>query len=294
MHSPATLYSMVFMKAFISVDLEGMPYIVIPGHLNLRGPLYDEARRIATKITLIAADELSKNGFDNVVIADSHGPMVNLLVDDLPEYVEIVRGFPRPLSMVSGIEGCQVALFLGYHAKFGTAKSTFDHTYSGRSINRVEVNGIIASEFLLNTYAAGELGVPVVLVAGEAQLLVDDVKKFAPWAEALPLKHSMSRLSARSSSLVRIERELRDAVRKASNKHEKGKVELLVPKKPVKISIDFLASHFADAAELLPNVKRVDGLKVEYTARNMVEAYRVFELLGLASSGISALYESLR
>jgi D-amino peptidase len=282
------------MKAFISVDLEGMPYVVIPGHLNLRGPLYDEARRTATKITLITADELNKNGFDEVLIADSHGPMVNLLVDDLPEYVEIVRGFPRPLSMISGVDGCQIALFLGYHAKFGTAKSTFDHTYSGRSINRVEVNGIPASEFLLNAYVAGELGVPVILVAGDAQLLDDDVKKYAPWAETVALKHSMSRLSARSSSLTRIEKELRESVKKAVAKHKRDKAKVLVPKKPVRMGIDFLATHFADAAELLPNVKRTDGLRVEYTANDMVEAYKVFELLGLTSSGVSALYESLR
>ncbi|HVP16671.1 MAG TPA: M55 family metallopeptidase [candidate division Zixibacteria bacterium] len=104
------------MKGFISVDLEGMPYIVIPGHLNLKGPLYEEARRIATKITLITADELNKNGFDKVTIADSHGPMVNIRIDDLPEYVEIVRGFPRPLSMVSGIEGCETRA-LSAHVK---------------------------------------------------------------------------------------------------------------------------------------------------------------------------------
>jgi D-amino peptidase len=281
-------------KGFISVDLEGMPYIVIPGHLNLKGPLYDEARRIATKITLIAADELNKNGFDHVVIADSHGPMVNLLVDDLPEYVDIVRGFPRPLSMVSGAEGSQAALFLGYHAKFGTAKSTFDHTYSGRSIRRVNVNGNTASEFLLNAYAIGELGVPVILVAGEAQLLNDDVEKYAPWVQTVALKHSMSRLSAVSPSLVRIEKELRRSVKKAVSQRNKGKARLLIPKKPVRMEIDFLASHYADAAELLPSIKRVDGLKVEYTASSMTEAYRVFELLGLASSGVFALYESLR
>jgi D-amino peptidase len=282
------------MRAFISVDLEGMPYVVIPGQLNLKGPLYDEARRIATKITLISSDELNKNGFENVVIADSHGPMVNLLVDDLPEYVDIVRGFPRPLSMASGAEGCQAALFLGYHAKFGTAKSTFDHTYSGRSINRVNVNGNPASEFLLNAYVLGELGVPVVLVAGEAQLLKDDVARHAPWAETVALKQSLSRLSAVSSSLPRIEKELRENVKKAADNHATGKFKLLVPKKPVTIQIDFLASHFADAAEFLPNVRRIDGLKVEYTTNNMIEAYKVFELLGLASSGVQALYESLR
>jgi D-amino peptidase len=282
------------MKAFISVDLEGMPYIVIPGHLNLKGSLYDEARRIATKITLIAAEELNKNGFEKIVIADSHGPMVNLLVEDLPEYVEIVRGFPRPLSMVSGIEGCKTAMFLGYHAKFGTAKSTFDHTYSSASINLVEVNGVAASEFLLNAYVAGELGVPVALVAGEAQLLEDDVRKNAPWAETVALKTSLSRLSAKSASMVSIEKKLREAVRRAVATQKKGKLELLVAKKPVKMGITFLASQYADAAELLPSIRRIDGLRVEYTAKGMAEAYKTLELLVLASSGLQALMESLR
>jgi len=280
------------MKAFISVDLEGMPYIVTPGHLRLKGALYEEARRIATKVTLIVADELNKNGCENVVIADSHGPMVSVLVDDLPEYVEIIRGFPRPVSMVSGVEGCDVALFLGYHAKFGTPKSSFDHTYSGGSINKVQVNGIVTSEFLLNAYVAGELNVPVVLVAGEAQLLQDDVKQYAPWAENVVLKHSLSRVSARSSSMVRIEKELRKAVRKAVRSKDDAK--LLLARKPVKMRITFLTSHFADVAELLPIVKRIDGLNVEYTARNMIQAYNTFEHLVLAASGMSAHLESLR
>ena len=282
------------MKAFISVDLEGMPYIVIPGHLNLKGPLYEEARRIATKIALITADELNKNGFDKVIIGDSHGPMVNLLIDDLPECVEIVRGFPRPLSMVSGIEGCKIAVFLGYHAKFGTAKSTFDHTYSSMSINRVEVNGVAASEFLLNAYVAGELGVPVALVAGEAQLLEDDVRKNAPWAETVALKTSMSRLSARSASMISIEKQLRSSVKKAVASQKKGKAELLLAEKPVRMAINFLSSQFADAAELLPSIKRVGGLRVEYTSKSIRDAYKTMELLTLASSGVQGLMEGMR
>jgi D-amino peptidase len=277
------------MKAFISVDLEGMPYVVILGHLNLKGTLYDEARKIATKVTLIAAEELNKNGFDEIVIADSHGPMVNLLVDDLPEYVEIIRGYPRPVSMVSGVEGCDVALFLGYHAKFGTAKSSFDHTYSGGSINKVEVNGVQASEFLLNAYAAGDLNVPVILVAGEARLLKDDVELCAPWAETVALKHSLSRVSARSFSMLKIEKELKDAVRRAVANFKQNKVEIIKAQKPVKIGVTFLASHFADVAELLPTVNRINGLKVRYTASNMIEAYKIFELLALAAVAMSTL-----
>jgi len=281
------------MKAFVSVDMEGMPYIVIPGHLSLKGTLYEEARKIATKITLIVVEELHKNGFDEVFIADSHGPMVNLHIDDLPEYVEIIRGFPRPVSMVSGIEECDAALFLGYHAKFGTAKSSFDHTYSGGSINKVEINGIPVSEFLMNAYAAGESKVPVILVAGDAQLLRDDVKKYAPWTERVALKHSLSRVSAKSFSMIKIEKELKVAIKKAVANFKKGKTKPLIAEKPVKTGITFLASHFADVAELLPTIKRVDGLKVEYIAKNMIEAYKTFELLVLASSGMSAMLQNL-
>jgi D-amino peptidase len=58
------------------------------------------------------------------------------------------------------------------------------------------------------------------------------------------------------------------------------------------MGITFLTSHFADTAELLPMVKRVDGLKVEYTAGNVVEAYKIFELLVLAGSGVSAILQN--
>jgi len=280
-------------KAFVSVDLEGMPYIVIPGHLSLKGTLYDEARKIATKVTLVVAEELHKNGFDEIVIADSHGPMVNVLVDDLPEYVEIVRGYPRPMSMVSGVDGCDAAIFLGYHAKFGTAKSSFDHTYSGGSINKLEVNGVVVSEFLLNAYAAGDFNVPVIMVAGETQLLKDDVKKYGSWVETVALKHSLSRVSARSSSMVKIEKELKKAVSKAVANFKQNKAKPLVAEKPVKTRVTFLVTHFADVAELLPTVKRIDGLSVEYKAKDMVEAYKMFELLVLAASGITALLTNL-
>lgn len=281
------------MKALISVDMEGMPYIVIPGHLGLKGTLYTEARKIATKVTLTVAEELNKNGFDQVVIADSHGPMVNLLVEDLPEYVDIIRGYPRPLSMMAGIEGCDATIFLGYHAKFGTARSTFDHTMSGGTINRVEVNGIPCSEFLLNAYSAGEFKVPVIMVAGEAQLLEDDVKKYAPWAEAIALKQSLSRLSARSPAMKTIEKDLQKAVKKAVQKYQRHETELLVAKNPIKLGVTFQRTQFADAAELLPQAKRLDGLKVEFTAKNMTEALGTLDLLILAAWGVEWLMQTL-
>jgi len=281
------------MKAFISIDLEGMPYVVIPGHLNLKGTLYKEARKISTKITLIVVDELKQNGFEEILIADSHGPMVNLLVDDLPESVNIIRGFPRPTSMVAGVGECDVALFLGYHSKFGTARSIFDHTYSGSTIRQVEVNGVEVSEFLLNAYTAGDFNVPAILVAGDAQLLKDDVEKYTPWVETVALKHSLTRGAAKSSNMVKIEKDLREAVRKAVINYKDQKVKPLKTEQPVKMTITFLSSQFADTAELLPMINRIDGLTVEYSAENMIEAYKIFELLVIAAIGISGIRQRL-
>lgn len=280
------------MKVFISIDLEGMPYIVIPGHLGLKGALYKEARQIATKVTLAAAEELHANGVKEVVVADSHGPMVNLLVDNLPDYVEIIRGYPRPVSMVAGVEGCDVAMFLGYHAKAGTAYATFDHTYSGRAIHRVMVNDVEASEFLLNAYVAGDSKVPVILVAGDHSLLEEDVKQYAPWAERVILKKSLARGAARSFGMGRIEKELRNGVRQALTTFKQKKAKPLIAKSPVEMRVTYNSTYFADAAELLPIVRRVSGLDIEYTAKNMVEAYKMFELLSLAASGVWAIKQN--
>jgi D-amino peptidase len=283
------------MKAFISLDLEGLPYVVIPGHLNLKGTLYSEARKIATKIALIVAEELNKNGFSDILIADSHGPMVNIKVDELPEYVELVRGYPRPTSMVAGVEeDCDLAAFLGYHAKFGTTKSTFDHTYSGRAVNQLEINGVPVSEFLLNAYTAGSHNVPVVLVGGDAQLLEDDVNRYTPWAETVTFKHSFSRTSAKSPSMAKIESELRRAVSNAVEKYKKGEVKPLLTQTPVKTRLTFHSSHFADAADLLPITTRTDGLTVEYTADTIIDAYKIFQHLVLATSGVASLLEYLQ
>ncbi len=276
------------------MDLEGLPHVVVPAHLSLKGSLYKEARKIATQVTYLTAETLHDNGFDEIIIADSHGPMVNIEIDNLPKYCQIVRGNPRPISMVAGIENCDAALFLGYHAKFGTARSTFDHTYSGGTIHQVLVNGVPVSEFLLNAYTAGEYDIPVILVAGDERLLIDDVEPFAPWAERVSFKHSFSRLSAISPSMQLIKEKLQQGTRNAIKNFHNHEVKALVVDKPIKMTITFQSSHLADIAEFLPNSIRLDGLTIEYMAESMVEAYKTFQLLVSAAQGAKAMLEYLK
>ena len=58
------------------------------------------------------------------------------------------------------------------------------------------------------------------------------------------------------------------------------------------MSVTFQTIHFADAAELLPKAKRIDALKMEYSANSMIEAYKTFEVLVFALAGVTAILES--
>ncbi|WP_048055205.1 M55 family metallopeptidase [Pyrococcus sp. NA2] len=273
------------MKAFISIDLEGMPYIVSREHLFVKGALYNEARKIATRIVKVAAEELHNLGFEEIVVADSHGPMVNVIPEELPEFVSLVRGFPRPLSMVAFGEETDLAMFLGYHAKAGTGYATFDHTYSGATIDRVVVNGIEVSEFLLNAMLLGEWGVPVGLLAGDEALREDT--KYTPWIEFVPFKKASGRYSAISPSMKRIEEELREGIRKAVDKLKRGSLKPLTVEKPVTVEVRFLNSAYAEIAELLPFVERTGGKEVRFRVDSMEDAYKTFEVLVFAAAGVS-------
>jgi D-amino peptidase len=65
-------------------------------------------------------------------------------------------------------------------------------------------------------------------------------------------------------------------------------------KSPITSKITFHASHFADAADLLPSIKRLDGLTVEYISNDMVEMYKTFEFLVLSGLGIVYLHQGLQ
>jgi D-amino peptidase len=153
----------------------------------------------------------------------------------------------------------------------------------------LKINGVEISEFLLNGYTAGEVGVPVILVAGDYQLLEDDVKVHAPWAERVELKRSFGRSAAKSPGLGKLEKDLIAAVKRAVSSFKQKKTKPLAMKTPMNVEITFKNSYFADTAELLPLVTRVGGHDIRYTTKNMNEAYEIFQLLCLAAAGIVAI-----
>ncbi|AFH42893.1 M55 family metallopeptidase [Fervidicoccus fontis] len=275
-------------KAFLSVDLEGLPFIVNRGQLSTGNPLWEEGRRIASELTYAAVKAIHDEGFDEVIVADSHADMINIYYERLPKYAYLVRGYPRPRSMITGAEGCSAAFFLGYHAGVGTKDATYDHSFSSATIKELRLNSEKTSEFIFNTLALGEIGIPVIFVAGD-EALREDVEKFAPWAVFVPLKKSYGRYSSISPSIEKLNEDLAQGVKEAVRRMSNGEANVASIDKPVNVKIDFLYSGYAEVAEYLPFVKRVSATAIEYISNSVLEAYNIMELLTIVASAVKVM-----
>ncbi len=267
--------------AFISVDAEGMPYIVGRPHMGPGDKLFHELREVMSRVTYTVAEELRAQGFDRVVVADSHGSMLNIDPFKAPRGVEIVRGFPRPLSMVAGAGGAEAAYLLGYHTS-PQGGGVLGHTYAGRIIQRVLLDGAPASEYLLNTYALGELGVPVVMVAGD-KALEPEVSRHTPWAVFVPLKEPLSYFAAVSRSMEEVVEELRSGVAESLARLRRGEAKPLEPPEGMEFVVEFKRPFHADLASLFPCVERLDPITVKLTCGGFVDKYKMFEGLVMAA-----------
>ena len=284
------------MKAYVSIDLEGLPGINGLSQVGPGYPLYRDAREYMTWMANLAAEALLANGCDEVFVADSHGFMGNIEYGKVREGVTLLQGYPRPFSMVLGVEKADVALFIGYHSAAGTLNGFLDHTYSSRTIYRVELNGLHASEYLLNALYAGEKGVPVILVAGD-EALGKQVSEVSPETVFVPLKTGAGRLAAWYPDKARVESVVWKAVSNALEKYSRGELKPLYGGEwspPYKLDIWVRDSLIADMAQLLPGVERKDAYLLSYKASSAWDALRIVELVAWIGGSASYMMQAMR
>jgi D-amino peptidase len=84
--------------------------------------------------------------------------MQNLLPDKLPPDVQLVRGTPRPLGMMQGIdESFDGVIFVGYHASTTNPQGVRAHSFSSANLADVKLNGTSVSEGRLERGGRGAL-----------------------------------------------------------------------------------------------------------------------------------------
>jgi D-amino peptidase len=271
-------------KVFLSVDMEGICGVVGEKETDPEngGEAYRANCHRMTAEANAAIEGCVKAGAKEIIVADSHWNFDNLIPEELNEAATLLRGGPRPFSMVHDLDGSfDAALFVGYHAMAGTPRAIIDHTFTGR-IRSVTVNGRAVGETGLNAYVAGEFGVPVVLVTGDTSL-VSEAQALLRGVHAVAVKEAINTHAAKhlhprkACDLIRTEAE--KAVREAAE------IEPLVAGKPVAMAIDFKGTEAADRAELEPLVTRVDGTRIEFSAGDFRQAFRIFYACIHLSSG---------
>jgi len=270
------------MKVFLSVDMEGIGGIVSEKETDPvnGGEAYQASRRRMTAETNAAIEGAIEAGAEEALVADSHWNFDNLIPEDLHEAAVLLRGHPRSHEMMHGLDGTfAAALLVGYHAMAGAPRAILDHTFTGR-IRSVEVNGLVVGETGLSAYLAGHFGVPVVLVTGDAAVTAE-ARALLPHVQTATVKEAVSATAARNLHPKKAQALIRAEAAKGIR--GVGTATPLRATSPVAIAIDFKGTEAADRAEVVPGVRRVGGTRIEFEAKDFLEAFRAFDAaIGLA------------
>lgn len=177
------------MKVFLSADIEGTCGICDWSETERSAPNdYGIYQRQMQREVNAACEGALAAGAQSVFVKDAHDSARNLDPMVLPEQIRIHRGWSGDLlSMMCGLdqEKFDAVFFTGYHAWASCPGNPLSHTMNLRN-NWVKINGVLASEFLINTYTAAYYGVPVTFLSGD-RALCDFAKELIPAITAVPV-----------------------------------------------------------------------------------------------------------
>jgi D-amino peptidase len=264
-------------KVFISVDMEGITGVVQPAQLGPEGFEYERAREWMTGEVNAAIAGVRAAGPAEIVVADSHGNGQSVLIDKLPDDVRIVRGFPRPLEMMQGIDDSfAAAIFIGYHASEWTAGAVRSHTISSARLLGVKLDGVEVSEGIYNAAVAGQFGVPVAFVSGD-RLAVTQLQKVIPSAGGAIVKEPLGYHSAMTVTPTQGRTMIREGVMQAMAKLPSMQPYHIAT--PIELEVGFKLTMDAERAAFVPGLTRSDAHSVKGTFGDMTIVTKLLQVL---------------
>lgn len=225
-----------------------------------------------TQDVIAVAEAAFEGGFDEVIAADSHGNAHNIDPDLVPDNVQLVRSWPRPLLTMQGLEDPDVeaCVFIGYHAG-SDAQGVLAHSFYGAACRALRLNGQPCSEGYLSAALAGEHSLPVILVSGD-EATIADARHYAPEAEYLITKRAIGWRSAMALPPHQMSAALKRACRSAFNRPRSAPFVL---KAPYRLELEMTTQVAAEMLAYLPNVERTGAYTASITL-DRVEAVMRF------------------
>lgn len=261
------------LKVFISADMEGITGVVAAEQTTPGNPEYVAAKKWMAEDVNAAVEGALRAGATEVVVNDSHGSQRNIDPGDIHPKAVLISGYPKPLSMMQGIdETYNAVLFIGYHAGAGTTDAVLDHTISSSVVQSVKVNGMELPELGLNAAIAGAYNVPVVFISGDVAVCKQAKAILGSEVVTAPVKDGIGRTAARLVPFAEARRGIRDRVTDALRKL--GQVKPFKVASPCRFELMFYISAQADMAMYFPNAQRVNARTVAFTSEDYLKGFK--------------------
>jgi D-amino peptidase len=272
-------------KVFISVDMEGIWGVVQGSQTSSSGADYGVARKWMVEDVNAVIVGLFEAGAAEIVVNDSHGSMRNIIADELDPRASLISGSPKPLSMMQGIDATYDAcIFVGYHARAGTAEAVLDHTYSSATIRSIKVNGREMPELGINAAIAGYFNVPVIMLSGDTETCAQAKSILGEELVTVAVKDGVGRYAAANLPQEVARKRLKEGAKEALLRT--GKMPLFKPNAPYTFELEFLSSAQTEMPTLVPQVKKTGARGVAFSSADYLEGFKLMRAL-IALAGIN-------
>ena len=263
-------------RIFISSDIEGTCGICHWDETSLGKGEYEQFRQQMTREVSAACEGAFAGGSDDVFVKDAHDSARNLLPAQLPQNVQIFRGWGNDIhSMMSGLDSSFAGvIFTGYHSPSSSEASPLSHTMNLQN-TIIHINGIHTSEMVMNAFTAAYYDVPVLMITGDAGVC-EAAKRLNPHIYTVPVHVGRGNgvISIHPDEAVRRIRETAEkAVKEGIANPDKFKVEL-----PNKFDVEVEFKHHAKArrASFYPGVRKTGDTTVAFSSDAYYDVLRFF------------------
>jgi D-amino peptidase len=260
------------MKIFISADMEGISGVATNQQLKTNSE-YQRFRKLMTADVNAAIEGAFNGGAEEVVVADGHGNMSNIIIEEMDPRARLVSGNNRVMCQLEGLdESFSGIMFVGHHGREGGSDLTvISHTLAGICVNEMKINGKIVGETEMNTMVAGAFGVPAIFVSGD-DAYVKEVQETLPHVEGAVTKRAVDRFAA---ELIHPEKAREEIRAKAEAAVKKAKDQKAVKTDgPVTFEIEMRGPQQAKMTTTLPTVELIGPKRIKFTCDDMVTAYK--------------------
>jgi D-amino peptidase len=258
------------LRVLVSVDMEGVVGTVTGDQLGPTGFEYGRFRDFMTREAVAAVTAAKAAGATDIIVADAHGNGENLLIEQFPSDVRIIRSWPRQLGMVAGVDQqVDAVMFIGYHASTNNVKGVRAHTFSSASLTRVALNGTIVSEGSWAAAIAGHFNAPVIMISGD-DAAIAEVRSAVGNIEAAETKKTLGFHSAMTLTPQASYDLIAARVKAAMGRRAEFKPYKVTT--PVTVDVSFKNYTPAEMLAYLPGFERTDSHSIRFRAKDMVEA----------------------